>query len=433
MPAAQKSTRHSPLKNHGFIFLILEALPRFWRFEPTLRWDQVRFFRRAVFRHTSMPRLERNAHMDQHDTPAAAVEPPRLLLHGLDSLYVSFFPALTGGVLDFGTLAEARARAAASRDRMSPLRIGDERFAILSHGKKPYSYVLTAEAGAFEMRLAERLQPACHVQFASQALWRDGAATLVARVQRWLADIGAATLRAERISRADFAFDYHLPDGADFTADHLLSRASKDSTHRHRDRVQTITAGRGDVIVRLYDKVAEIEQASGKGFFFKLWNERRDVWRVEMQVRSARLAAAGIRGFADLASLAPDLLRELAEHHTTLRRPSADANRSRWPLHPLWAALQADISRLPQLGLIRDLAGWEPGHEYRLWHQCRSLMGALKGIACTLAERDGQDAVARLPELLERLPALLIANGHYLPAIWADDIRRGMLRREFGL
>ena len=84
-------------------------------------------------------------------------------------------------------------------------------------------------------------------------------------------------MQPEKVARADFAFDYYLPGGADFIADHLLSRASKDSTYREAGRVQTITAGRGDVVVRLYDKVAEIEQQSGKAFFFPLWGEREDV------------------------------------------------------------------------------------------------------------------------------------------------------------
>lgn len=366
-------------------------------------------------------------------TRQAAPQPHRLLLHGLDSLYVSFFVGLSGGVLDFGAIAEAKAAAAASRNRMTELRLGDERFAVMPHGKKPYSYVLHAEGGAFEMRLAERLQPACHIQFASEALWRSGAAALVERVETWLRGLRAATLRSEQIARVDFAFDYHLPGGADFTADQLLSRASKDATHRDSGRIQTIRAGTGDVVLRLYDKVAEIEQQSGKAFFFDLWGEREDVWRVEAQVRGERLATAGIRSFADLVELGPDLMRELVENHTTLRIRTADTNRARWPLHPLWAALQADVSRLPQLGLVRDFGGWEPGHDYRLWQQLQSLMGSLKGIACTLAEKHAPAPPPDLPELLRNLPDMLAADGHHHPALWIEDVRRGLLRRGFGL
>ena len=143
-------------------------------------------------------------------------------------------------------------------------------------------------------------------------------------------------------------------------------------------------------------------------------------------MRGERLTTAGIRSFADLLEFGPDLMRGLVENHTTLRVPTSDSNRARWPLHPLWAALQADVARLPQLGLVRDLSGWEPGHDYRLWQQLRSLMGSLKGIACTLTEKHA-------PEPPPGLPELLTAGGHHHPALWAEDVRRGLLRRGFGL
>jgi len=372
--------------------------------------------------------------MPNREMPTTA-EPqaPRLLLHGLDSLYVSCFSGLSAGVLDFGAISEAKAAAGASRSRMAEVVLGGERFAVMPHGKKPYSYVLHAEAGAFEMRLAERMQPSCHVQFASEALWRTGAPALMRRVETWLSGLGAAALRPERIARADFAFDYHLPGGADFIADHLLSRATKDATHRQAGRVQTITAGRGDVVLRLYDKVAEIEQQSSKAFFFDLWGERADVWRIEVQLRGERLPAGGIRSFGDLVEFGPDLLREIVEAHTTLRVPTSDSNRARWPLHPLWRALQADVARLPQSGLVRDLGGREPGHDYRLWQQLRSLMGSLKGIACTLGEKHAPEPPPGLPELLVQLRPMLEAGGHHHPAYWTEDVRRSLQRRGFGL
>ena len=105
-----------------------------------------------------------------HTASLATSSPPRFLPHGLDSLYVSFFLGLSGGPLDFGAVAGAKAAASASRTRMAEVDLAGERFAVMPHGKKPYSYVLKATGGAFEMRLAERMQPACHVQFAAEAL-----------------------------------------------------------------------------------------------------------------------------------------------------------------------------------------------------------------------------------------------------------------------
>ena len=108
-------------------------------------------------------------------------------------------------------------------------------------------------------------------------------------------------------------------------------------------------------MVRVYDKIAEINQQSGKSFFFQLWGVENSVWRVEFQVRRARLKQGGINTLDDMQERQGDILRELAGVHTTLRVPTGDSNRSRWPLHPLWNALQLHVSRMMQTGLVRDI------------------------------------------------------------------------------
>jgi len=67
-----------------------------------------------------------------------------------------------------------------------------------------------------------------------------------------------------------------------------------------------------------------------------------------------RLMAAAISTLDDLEPLQGDLLRELATRHTRLCVPTSDSNRTRWPLHPLWQALQAHVETLPQTGHVRS-------------------------------------------------------------------------------
>lgn len=64
---------------------------------------------------------------------------------------------------------------------------------------------------------------------------------------------------------------------------------------------------------------------------------------------------APIRTFADLNDQQGDLLRYLAEEHTTLRFKSEDGNRSRWALHPLWVDLQTQIQKLNATGIYREV------------------------------------------------------------------------------
>jgi hypothetical protein len=83
-------------------------------------------------------------------------------------------------------------------------------------------------------------------------------------------------LRAETVSRADWAFDYHVPH-VDFLPEHFVSRADKKGTWHDNNTLQTILLGKGDMVVRVYDKVAEIQQQSGKAWLFDLWGRKDEV------------------------------------------------------------------------------------------------------------------------------------------------------------
>ena len=185
-------------------------------------------------------------------------------------------------------------------------------------------------------------------------------------------------MQSEVIARADWAFDYHLPT-IDFTIDSIVSRAAKDSIHREHRKTQTFRMGQGDVVVRVYDKAAEIAQRSGKSWFHDLWGQKDEVWRVEFQVRGGRLKAGGIDSVDSLKQYQYDLLRQLARNHTTIRHRTDDKNRSRWPYHRLWKRLIADIESMPQTGLVEDVS---PANNlrWRRQNQLRSLYGSLKGL-----------------------------------------------------
>jgi hypothetical protein len=54
----------------------------------------------------------------------------------------------------------------------------------------------------------------------------------------------------------------------DFDEDSFVSRTHKDSQYRDHGKIQTFTLGQGRHCLRIYDKVAEIEQQSDKVWFF---------------------------------------------------------------------------------------------------------------------------------------------------------------------
>ncbi|MBN9495238.1 MAG: hypothetical protein J0H39_00670 [Alphaproteobacteria bacterium] len=355
------------------------------------------------------------------------MEIPRLLAQGLDSLYVSFWLDVACGDLDFDDLAFRKEQLRQSRNvGFAEVRLGREHFALKPFGRHPYPFVLANDA--FELRLGEHLRPACYVQFASKGLWLSGLEGTISRFREWAASCRLLETRPEQVSRADWAFDYHLPV-ADFTAGNFVTRATKSAVWAEHGANQSFQIGKGDTVIRVYDKIAEIEQQSAKAWLFEIWGRQTEVWRVEFQVRRERLALGGIGTLASLHDEGGDLLRELATKHTSLRQPSTDANRSRWPLHPLWLAVLRDIDRLPQTGLIRAI---DPGGsiEWRLFQQAKSLYGSLKGLGALLSIRGGKPAPKSLAGILGDLPGIL-ARHHSEPE-WHADLERRMTGYRLG-
>lgn len=357
-----------------------------------------------------------------------SVTHPRLLLSGIDSLYVSYYVDTAASLIDWEQLEWDKTQLAS--DRNSDLKeyvIGGERFALLPSGRFPYRYVLKNRD--FEIRLSEALSPGCHVQFFSEGLWLQSTDRLIDRVEAWFEALKIRQTRENAVSRIDWAYDCDLPF-VDFEPDHILTRAAKEAFWRQHKTYQTLQVGSGDVVIRMYDKIAEITEASDKVFFFDLWGQKENVWRIEAQVRSGRLKKAGIKSTADIAHLSGDLLHDLYHRHTTLRVPTEDTNQSRWPLHPLWQSLQRDIAALPRNGLIEAYSPVN-GIEYRLHCIGKSLAGYAKRKAMLeYIQNDG----THIPDpdwAIESLANLI--KQHVRPETWDSDVEKLLARERYGL
>lgn len=277
----------------------------------------------------------------------------QVLLQGVDTLQIAYFLASGGRrVADFEHLGQVKEGLRQIKHRgPDEVSFGDARFLLHPYGTgSGYPFVLENEH--YRIECGPNNAPSFFVTFRSQALWQHGPAWLHEHFLSWASAAGFTPIKPEGVSRVDFAFDYHLPV-IDFDQDSFVSRSTKDTQYRDSGRVQTFTFGKGDVVLRLYDKVAEIREQSDKVWFYLLWGRDEGVWRIEWQVRKPVLRRFGIRTFQELEEQQGHVLRYLATEHDTLRVPNGDSNRSRWALHPLWADLRVHIDQLNSQGVYR--------------------------------------------------------------------------------
>ncbi|MFQ5563044.1 MAG: hypothetical protein ACE5FO_05700 [Parvularculaceae bacterium] len=347
--------------------------------------------------------------------------PPQFefLTSGIDSLYATYAFDMSCGAIDFAELEYQKTLARDAVDRDSKkICLGGLDLHLLAQGSYPYRYVL--ENRDLRIRLAERMQPSCAVQFKSVGLWSKGYQALDRTLKDWAARLKLQPVQPSTVSRLDYAFDFHLPH-RDFALEHFKSRAKKDVQWRNAGKLETFSFGTGDVVVRIYDKSAEIAQASGKAWFHSIWGRADNVWRVEFQARRDRLVQGGISSIDEIEPYLGDLLRELASSHTTLRSPTSDTNTSRWPLHPLWRNLQDQITRMAQTGIVET---HKPGNGlfYRRQRLIASAIGYLKALAAVEALDKGLDPPPSASDTLAIIDAA--ARYHVEPEEFRRDVER---------
>ncbi len=217
--------------------------------------------------------------------------PYKLLLHGIDTIQCAYYldPPSTKH-LNFTKLSIIKEQLRMDKSREPrEVMLGGTEFFLQPYGSSSgYPFVLTNED--FKVELGEFNSPSCFVTFRSQALWRQSPSALHDTFLRWVAAVGSEVQQPETLSRVDFSFDYSLAE-RDFDVDSFVSQSNKDSQHREHGAVQTFTFGKGEVVLRVYDKVAEIKQQSAKVWFYELWGQEEHVWRIEWQVRKSMLQA----------------------------------------------------------------------------------------------------------------------------------------------
>lgn len=343
-----------------------------------------------------------------------------LLLFGHDTIECAYYLRKAhGSSLNFDFLSlEKEKMYQLKQPEPKVINLGGLEFFLQPYGTSSgYPFVISNQD--FTIYFGEFNNPSFFVKFRSIALWREGAVAMHRRFMHWAERLGLEEIKPEGLSRVDFSFDYLLPE-LDFDEDSFITLSSKDTQYRKDGKVQTFKFGESDIVLRIYDKVAEIEEQSKKSWFFELWGVVENVWRIEWQVRKNTLKRFGIRTFSDLQDGQGDVLRYLAEEHTSLRNKNSDSNRSRWPVHPLWFDLQQQISHLDCHGIYREIDPKAILNE-RLIRMAISMYGYLKRVAAIHCIQTGQPIITHV-EAVRRLENL-IAEIHD-PINWRNDVTK---------
>jgi len=347
----------------------------------------------------------------------------RLLLHGFDTIQCAYYldPRI-GASLDFQMLASLKESLRQSKNKSPrPIILGNAEFLLHPSGS-PSGYPFIISNEFFKIELGEFNIPNFFVTFPSQALWQDSAYNLHNKFIKWAASVGYEQYTNESLSRIDYCFDYKI-EQLDFDEDSFVSRAVKDSKYRENGKVQTFTFGKDDIVLRVYDKVTEIEQQSDKAWFFILWGEDKGIWRIEWQIRKDILKTFGIVTFQNLKERLGNLLQYLAEDHDTLRIPTGDSNRSRWLLHPLWIDLQEKIKTLENLEVC-EVYGQTASLEERKMQIIISVYGYLKRLAAIRCIQKKRNKIS-LDDAGTYMNSLIKDKLHE-PLSWQMDVEKRM-------
>jgi hypothetical protein len=322
---------------------------------------------------------------------------PFVLASGVDALYLSGQGYLSKGLLD--RLEEHRIWA----DQASmavPFELGPLTFGLAPHGWGKYRYCLDHESGRIGFTSSRRL-PCLRVQPRAEFLQVLGPEGVVQHFEELLEPV--VENLGFSVARIDLFCDLENVELCAEDRPAFVCRGTACTTYE-TDRVCTGFAfgsrRNGHISARIYDKTSEME-AKGTDWWGAVWAERHlvgtQVWRIEFEIGRAALSELELVRPDEVLAAAPSLWRYCSSEWLTLRSPTVDSNRSRWPLDKRWRAVQSAslVHGATELKFIR-------GHKRA--QSFRRLMPALVGYLVNFAVLSG---TTRIDDTLAALGARL--------------------------
>jgi hypothetical protein len=260
----------------------------------------------------------------------------RVLWTGVDTLEASF----AGDLADDLRVYLGEKKGQSQQDKLPvAATIGGKRFFVHPAGMRPWHY--RAENEEMQLRLhSESQAPALSVRLSALGLVTQGHVALYGLAREIAKSLD---LSEAGVTRLDIAVDFQGWAPTEEEMKNVVCPAKYRSIHWNGREPETFYFGKGDLLVRVYNKTREIVK-HGKEWMRDVWAQsagfdpQEEVWRFEVQMRRPVLKAMGC---ADAGSALEQLDRLLgfAFGWCNLRVPSGP-NQTRWPEDPRWTALR---------------------------------------------------------------------------------------------
>jgi len=315
------------------------------------------------------------------------------LASGIDALYLSGRGEVLAGTL---VRLEERRAMAEEFDLAAPFEIGPLTFSLAPHGWGKYRYCLDHPIGRVGATSSTFL-PAMRIQPRSEFIHAVGPTQAVTTFENLLRPL--CTELGFGVSRLDLYVDVQgFPLDAN-DRERYVCRADARRTYEQSERCSGFDFGSrrgGTVTGRIYDKTLDVAH-KGTDWWLEIWGDRHrpgaDVTRVEIEFGRKALTEFRLDSPAQVLDATGDLWAYGTEQWLTHRLPTADTNRSRWPLSPEWQVIQhaslrhdsQDLQRLHARSRAGSLRKLTPG-----------LVGYLVGFAALVGTQDIDDTVEAL-------------------------------------
>ena len=319
--------------------------------------------------------------------------PLQELAAGIDALYLSGRGSLPSALLE--SLEAARTEAAEAGEP-ADVEVGGSHWRLAGHGWGKYRFCLDNVRGRVGLTDSHHL-PTVRIQPRAELLHAIGPADTVLMMTEPLeAALGPLTWS---VSRVDVHSDWQGLSLHRSMSERFVSRALARTIYEAGNLCTGFTFGvrtGGGIYARLYDKVAEIN-LTGNDYWFDVWGERYDpnrgVHRLEFQWGREALRSMQLNTPEDVLAATGDLWKYGTSKWLTLRNPTGDETKSRWPIAPEWADIQNSSLKHDLLGVARLKEGSRKG-------ALRLLMPFLTGCASSAAVHLGTEGVSDTLEAL---------------------------------